>query len=160
MAGRQRTPDTRVYARSLTMAIREGVPVDLIVEFHLTILDGKTPVLKRDGRTSSGWKVEPAPGGFTPSFADIRASLRFLAEYGWGQPVQSIQLDAEVRGQVAQLSASVDLTPLGSADPTAVLALRDAVQRALAPPKSPEDVEDAELVEPVTTPADTSDPQD
>lgn len=85
-------------ARSITLAVREKVPADLLVEIHLMILEGHDPILEKDKRTTSGWIVKyNTQGEIKPTLEQKMKAAAWLTDRGWGQAVQQIALEAELR---------------------------------------------------------------
>lgn len=121
---------TKRFNRNLAVLAREMVPPELLIEYHLAILQNHNPHIVRDGRTLSGWRVEwPERGELQPTLAEKTASITFLRQAGWGMPAQAHFVEAEIRTHSAD--AGVDLTPLlGS--PGKVYQMLQALRGALA----------------------------
>lgn len=127
---RQSTAATRKYARSLSLAVREGVDPTWFVEWNLLIMQGKAPILRKNGNYTSGYHVVHDDTRPSPTLEQQERAIKFLTERGWGQPVQQLQLDAELRGQIASLQTNLTLESLSGA---LTLQQREAITRLLGP---------------------------
>lgn len=99
---------TKKWNSSLTIAAREAVPPAVMVDWLLAIMEGYgTAVLKRDERVSGGWTVVRPDNG--PESTDSQKQWAWLQWRlaGYGQPVQQVALDADLR-QNMSLDVSVD----------------------------------------------------
>ena len=150
-------PNRIASAHELAITIREGVSPRLYVEWQLTILEGCQPELVRGTKgDSSTWYVRPKRGGTVPSAEDQLRALKDLMDRGYGQAVQAIALQGELR--TLSLNASLQL-PTGQISPKDL----EAIARILLPAGAPasatasdhdDDAIDAECVE---APASASD---
>lgn len=124
---------TKRFNRNLAILAREMVPAELLIEFHLAILQGHNPHFVKDARCSSGWRVTwPERGELVPTLGEKSASVTFLRQAGWGMPAQAHYVEADVRSRQGELD--VDLTAL-QGDPGTVFALVQALRGALAAPR-------------------------
>lgn len=121
---------TKRFNRNLAVLAREMVPPELLIEYHLAILQNHNPHIVRDNRTLSGWRVEwPERGELQPTLAEKTASITFLRQAGWGMPAQAHFVEAEIRTHSSNVG--VDVAPLlGS--PGKVYQMLQALRGALA----------------------------
>lgn len=132
---------TKRFNRNLAILAREMVPAELLIEFHLAILQGHNPHFVKDARCSSGWRVTwPERGELVPTLAEKTASVTFLRQAGYGMPAQAHYVEADIRSHAAD--SGVDLTAL-QGDPGKVFALVQALRGALAAPQEASADEDA-----------------
>lgn len=87
---------------SLASRIRERTDPDLICQFFEMIVEGKNPVWVRHQKTGVIYKVDSDPNPLQPSpTLEQRASaVKELVNRGWGLPVQSLQIDAQLKMQI------------------------------------------------------------
>jgi hypothetical protein len=126
--------------------IRERVDPDILIDFHLMVYQGKNPVLVKNG---DEWGVvqDPSPLAQTPTLEQKAASVKYLTERGHGLPVQSTQVDIEIRARIDQLGSGISTNELMGIDPAALKLIQEAFNRARLPAPPPEDAIDAEFVE-------------
>lgn len=136
----------RQYSYSLMERIRERINPDLLIDFHMMVLEGKTPVFTRIG--ADEWEVTPDPNPLaqTPTLADRDRSAKWLSERGHGLPVQSIQVDAEYRHKLELLGSGVPTEVLSGLNPQVLAHLQQAMQ-LVSGNTSNEDVIEAEFTE-------------
>ena len=124
-------------------------------------MQGYTPRVVDDARSKYGARVEPDPNPMLPSptLADRTRAANEIANRAWGLPVQSIQIDAQLK---ASYDAGIAPEYLKGQDLNLLMDIKNAFQKRLGTGK--DEVEDAEIVsetqEPcqVETPADQSNP--
>lgn len=138
---------TARFNRNLAILARELVPPELLIEFHLAILQGHDPHIVKDGRTSSGWNVTWKDAEVKPTLQEKTASISFLRQAGWGMPAQAHYIEADVRAR--QGDAGVDLSGLAR-QPALAARLLEALKGVMQAQRLAENagVEDAEVVEP------------
>lgn len=121
---------TRRFNRNLAILAREMVPPELLIEYHLAVLQNQNPVLARDGRAAGGWLVRgDEKARELPTLADKAASIKFLREAGWGMPAQAHYVDMDVSRHAAD--SGVDLASI-SGDPQKLHQIAQALRLALA----------------------------
>lgn len=148
--------ETRKYNRMLDQAIRDRVDPELIVDFHLLVMQGHDAELVADSRTTSGLRAAyPSGGEVKPDLATRIKSATFLANHAWGMPVQNHAVEAKIRAESIALHAGVDvdalmaLPPAAKAEMLGVLArwrLTAATGELPSLPDGNEDVKDAEIL--------------
>lgn len=129
---------SRKWNSSLTIAAREAVPPAVMVDWLLAIMEGYgTAVLQRDARVEGGWKViRPENGAESTDQQKQWAWLQWRLA-GYGQPVQSIALDADLR---QHMQLDVELAPekvRGELDYQTREALVAALQASLSSKQKP-----------------------
>jgi hypothetical protein len=75
-----------------------------------------------------------------PSFDQRMQAARELWDRGWGKPIESIKLEADITAR-AQIEAAV--LPTGTLSSSAAFAMRELLERELAKPALPESNDDA-----------------
>lgn len=122
------------HAISMSEAIREKIDPTLILKFHNLVISGQHPVwiLDKHGNPSDV-KPDPSPLAQTPDLTKKLESLKFITAYGWGQPVQSTQVDVEIRARIDQMGSGVSNAELASKVGPGTL---KALQRLLLPQKT------------------------
>ncbi len=106
----------KMNTKHLAQEVREQVDARIYVEFQLAILAGHDPRLEDDeGELRVTWDER---GGIAPTLEQKVASLKWLADRGYGQAPQMIQLEAELRA-----GASSEALPIGALAPTTLAAL-------------------------------------
>jgi hypothetical protein len=118
---------------NLAIAVRSQVPAEVLVEFHLAILQGQNPRLVKDGRYEHGWKLEDVcgpdgAGGQPPTLQDKKDAAKALMERGWGMPAQTIHLEQDVKAQIEMLGATLPANAMASVPTSRLLALRNALR--------------------------------
>lgn len=124
---------TRRFNRNLALLARQMVPPELLIEYHLAVLQDHNPFIVRDERYKDGWKVEwdDRKTRELPTLADKTASIKFLREAGWGMPAQAHYVDMDVRA--SGRDSGVDLAPIAD-DPMTLHRVAEAVRLALEAP--------------------------
>lgn len=117
----------KINTRQLAAAVRDRIPAEIYVEFHLQVASGHDARLATDeeGELVVTWDER---GGLMPSLDTRLASMKWLADRGYGQAPQMIQLEAELRA-----SGTATILPAGALPPTTLVALA-----RLLLPKSPD----------------------
>ena len=118
---------------NLAIAVRQQVPAEVLVEFHLAILQGQNPRLVKDGRYEHGWKLEDicgpeGSGGQPPTLQDKKDAAKALMERGWGMPVQTTHLEQDVKAQIELLGTNLAPNAMASVPTSRLLALRNALR--------------------------------
>lgn len=120
---RGRPPELRKAMRNLALVVREGVPSEIMRDFHLMIAMGQSPLVVR--ASNGDLKVQAEEGGMAPTLDQRVSAMKFLTERGYGLPAQTINLEAELRAQIASTSESL---PVGQLSPAAMRAIREAIR--------------------------------
>ena len=133
--------------RNLAILLRENVHEEIIMDYYLMILSGRSPKIVRDDRatTTLGLKVVPDeddPMATSPERRD--AALRAIMERRDGMPAQKIHLDAEVRS--LQATAVIDPAALAALPAGRLHAVVAALRGATAALPPPPDVVDVDLI--------------
>ncbi len=123
---RGRPPELRKAMRNLALVVREGVPSEIMRDFHLMIAMGQSPLVVR--ASNGDLEVRAEEGGMAPTLDQRVAAMKFLTERGYGLPAQTINLEAELRAQIASTSESL---PVGQLSPAAMRAIREAIRRPI-----------------------------
>jgi hypothetical protein len=127
---------------SMAEAVREGVDPRYIVKFHKYIIAGINPVYKLDKHDNVIDVIpDPSPMAQSPDLARKSESAKFLTAYGWGQPAQSVQIDAEFRAKIDQLGSGIPTQELMSVDLSTLFKLAEALKVPMLT-----DITDAEIV--------------
>lgn len=128
--GRQTSgSDTRRFNRNLALLARELVPPELLIEFHLAILQGHNPIIKQDARAKGGWVVWwDEKTEQVPNLEQKVRSVDFLRQAGWGLPAQAHYVDLDVK--TAQAAPAIDITAVANS-PRALSAMVGALRAAL-----------------------------
>lgn len=117
--------EQRRAARTLSGAIRAEIPPELYIEYDLALLEGKKPIVRRDGNGELYVAVEDR-GAVLPTLEQsIQARVR-LETRAYGQAPQSIQLEADIRAH-AQVGT---VMPSGSLPAHAILSIKGIVAKA------------------------------
>ncbi len=120
---------TRRFNQSLAAVAREMVPPELIIEFHLAVLQNHNPRLVRDDRLKCGWRVTwDEKGELQPSLGEKTASMKSLKEFGYGLPAQSHYLEADIRASRGDVGVD---SALLSGNPEIAFGLLQAVRSVL-----------------------------
>jgi hypothetical protein len=148
---------TKRFNRNLAILAREMVPAELLIEFHLAILQNHDPHIIEDKRTSSGWRVTwNDKGEMRPTLLEKTASINFLRQAGWGMPAQAHYVEADIRSHSGE--SGLDPKDLrGDVGTTfgLVQALRLVLSGATAVNKQVEEVIEATSEEVVESKAET-----
>lgn len=95
---------TRRFNSNLAIMVRERVPPELLLDFHLAILQGKNPHIMSDDRTTSGWKVTWSEREHDlPSLDQKVNSVNFIRQAGWGLPAQAHYVQQDVNSASSQV---------------------------------------------------------
>lgn len=132
----------RQYSYGLMERIRERIDPDVLIDFHVAILEGKNPVLESYGET---WRVIPDPNPMSPAptLEQKSQSAKWLTDRGHGLPVQSTQVDVEIRARIDQMGSGVSSQQLqGSISPHVLKQLAGLLKAPTYP-----DAIDAEFVD-------------
>ncbi|MGN6108087.1 MAG: hypothetical protein ACTHU0_23470 [Kofleriaceae bacterium] len=135
--------------KNLALAVREGVPAELMRDWHLMICEGKSPLLRRRG---TGWSLEAEEQGMIPTLDQRTRSMVWLAERGYGLPAQQIHLEAELRAQVAAIG---QVPVVASLDTGKQWAIREILRGCLPAPSSDQPVIDVPAGDESPEPAST-----
>lgn len=129
------------YTLNLGEAVRDNIPSIYIIQYHTMRVAGINPKwILDDNHFPIGIEPDPSPLALAPTNQEKSDSLKFLSAYGWGQPVQSTQVDVEIRARIDQMGSGVSNAELASKVGPGTL---KALQRLLLPQASDE-VIDAE----------------
>lgn len=128
------------YTSSITEVVRSKLPAEVIFDFWMMILNGQTPLVEA---YKDGYRVIPDPNPLhaSPTLEQRTRAVQQLSDRGWGQTVQSLQLDASFK---AQLDAGL---PEHMLEKSNMRLLADIANMMKSYRES--DVVDAELVEPL-----------
>jgi hypothetical protein len=143
--GSKSNPPQRNVAFTMSMAeaVREGVDPRYIVKFHKYIIAGINPVYKLDKHDNVIDVIpDPSPMAQSPDLARKSESAKFLTAYGWGQPAQSVQIDAEFRAKIDQLGSGIPTQELMTVDLSTLFKLAEALKVPMLT-----DVTDAEIID-------------
>jgi len=127
---------------SLAERIRERHDPEVIIKTIEMVMMGHTPVWIPDKRAVGGFRVEPDPNPLlpTPNLEQRTAAMRELINRGWGLPVQSVQIDAQIK---QQLDAGLPAHLLDKPNYRLLAEMNDLIKKY-----KEEDIVDAELIEP------------
>jgi hypothetical protein len=120
---------TQRFSRDLSLAAREnGIPADVMVEWLIAILEGHgQATIKRDERTETGWRIDwPTDGELASTMEQKERAWDRLRLAGYGQPAQSIHLEADIRARVAAVQTTVPIKVLSPAQMHAMRAILQA----------------------------------
>jgi hypothetical protein len=117
--------------RHLALAVREGISVEALRDYHLLIACGHAAQLHRDrdGEVSAVCVCCPphgTGGAMRPTQDERTKSVNWLADRGHGLPAQSIYVDNIVRAETTQ---AIDL---GALPPAALFAVLHALRGVAA----------------------------
>lgn len=127
---------SRRYSKSLSFAIRENVDPRLLQNFWLAIMAGKNPVIvaNEDGVFDSvDWNDQE----LAPTLEHKMAAAKVIQDRGWGLPVQSITLEADIRTQQATMNVNLD-AQINELPPTVQLQIMQLLQLNLPGGRSSE----------------------
>lgn len=130
-----------------------------MIDWHVAVVMGKDPrwLYDDDGALIV---VYDATGGIAPTLDQKRASVEWLANRGYGMPVQTLLLDQEIRTQL-ESGPQVQVGELGRATFHAINALLSAPPRASVIDATSIDRDELRaIVEAPAIPADTSSEDD
>lgn len=138
-------------ARELT---KEG---DLLLEFYLTIMEGKNPVIIRDADgMPCGVEAEKyeeygpgGPKGRAPTLDQKMLAVARVFERSHGMPTNHTTIEGEMRAEITSIVGGVDVKYVKKLKPAALLALKNAITSLAAPtPEEPaEEVIEGEFEE-------------
>ena len=118
------------FNRNLAVIARELVPPELLIEFHMAVLQGHNPHIIRDARFTSGWHVTwEERGEMPPTLAEKTSSIKFLREAAYGMAAQSHYIEADVRSHASD--SGVDTRMLAN-NPGMAYELVQALRTAMA----------------------------
>lgn len=106
MEKRGLTPQLAKAKANLSMMVRQMVPPSVIVRYHLAVLQNHNPYIT-EGDLGE-WDVQWQEVEIPPTLADKMKSLEFLALRGWGQPMQSIHVEADIRQATVGITTSLE----------------------------------------------------
>lgn len=86
--------------------------MELVVDWHMFILAGMTPILVRDS-SDSPWRVEHAKGEPSTTHDQRARAMDTLLNRRLGMPMQSVAIEAEVKAIHAVGSVAGQLSPAG-----------------------------------------------
>lgn len=107
-------------ARNLSIAVRIRIPPEIFIEYNIALAMGKSPVLIEDDDGKLHVRCE-TKGAILPTLEQRIQAMNRLELRGHGQPVQSIQLEADLR---AHSNVTVNL-PRGALPASAIIAMRE-----------------------------------
>jgi len=113
---------TQRYSRDLSLAAREGIPADVMMDWIAALMEeGPYPALKRDARVEGGWTVVRPESGLMTTPEQRQWAWQQWRLAGYGQPAQSIHLEADLRARVASAHVAA---PIGALTPAQMHAMR------------------------------------
>lgn len=137
----------RVNVRHLSGEVRDRLSASIFIDFHLAVASNRDPYIEVD-EDGEPYVAVKERGAIEPTLEERLASMKWLADRGWGQAPQMLHVEQIMRVDTSQQGP--DLSALLK-KPAAVRALRDAIRMALraapAPAPSNEDAQDAEFRE-------------
>lgn len=153
----RRDVTARRFNQNLAIVAREAVPAGVMMEYLLAIMEGHgSAVLKRDERYDGGWCVTwPEKGELSSTPEQKQWAWTQWRQAGYGMPVQSITLDAELRATYQQGPT----LELGAMTPAQLIAIRKALLPP-APVTDTSDAIDAEIVSETQAPPPSSEPSE
>lgn len=124
---------TQRYGRNLALAAREAIPANIMMDYIAAIMEGHgQATLKRDGRVEGGWVVAwPANGELESTSEQKQWAWQQWRLAGFGQPAQQIHLEADLRGQITSIGATL---PIGALSPGKLHAVRALLRPVLNVP--------------------------
>lgn len=145
-AQRGSTRDERLSRRGLAFACQDAVSDEELVEWLLSIaIDGRWPSRARPvqqaGEQYAQYKeiTDPTLVAMPPGEGIRKYALEEFIRRRNGQPMQAIQIKAEVEARTRILDNADDVIDVGALDPAAALALEQVFMRALAPVSDDDD---------------------
>ncbi len=124
----------RLAQRNLSVAVREfggGAVAGLLVKFHVAVLCNVNPRFIQD--EDDEWDVTWDDHGTPPTLEAKQVSAKYLSDRGWGQAAQQINLEADIRAQMAQVGTGVDRGALATYTPDQLAGMTDMLTRLLKP---------------------------
>lgn len=121
---------TRRFNSNLAVMVRERVPPELLIDFHLAVLQGKNPHIMSDNRHESGWKVTWSDKEHELPTLDQKVnSVNFIRQAGWGLPAQAVHIQQDVNSAMSHVD--VDFSALAN-HPIRLAQIAGALRQALA----------------------------
>ena len=136
----------RRFNRSLAIAVREAIAPEVLVAFGLEIMKGNDPLLVEDKRVPTGWRIETRDvrQGGTPSTLQQKMQvMEFIRNTGWGLPVQSVALEADLSIKAMSAGSGVDSALLAGLSYQDRKEIQDKLQAAIARVAGRTDTSDA-----------------
>jgi hypothetical protein len=124
------------HTRNAALAVREMVdPTDLAMFYHL-ILQGKDPVFEQytDEDGEEHYRVVALKEGYAPTLDQKVAALAQLWSRGWGSPVETLKLEADIRGTIAASGTELDTGALPASTMHAIMEALRTKREALPAP--------------------------
>ena len=137
------------YTLNIGEAARNNIPATLILQFHTMRVAGINPkwILNKDN-WPVGIEPDPSPLAQSPTSTEKADSLKFITAYGWGQPVQSTQVEIDIRHRLDQMGSGASNRELeGAYSPEALKYLSQALRAVGRLPAPSDEIIDAEWTE-------------
>lgn len=130
------------YTLNAGECIRDNIPFIFVLQFHAMRAASINPKWILDKNyLPIGIEPDPSPLAQSPTSQEKADSIKFITAYGWGQPVQSTQVDVEIRARIDQMGSGVSNAELQATyNPRALKLLQAALREGGTSP----DVIDAE----------------
>lgn len=109
--------------RGLSATIREGMDPMVYFEFFTAVAKGQAANLDED--EDGIYVTYEAKGAILPTLQQRIDAMRWLADRGYGMPVQSVQLDQQIR-----IDASQTNLPRGTLDVQDMIGFREVLSRS------------------------------
>lgn len=113
------------FRRTLTEAVREGCPADVMRDFFLAITMGHDPVVTRNQKGELYVSIQG--GGIAPTMQQKADAMKWLSDRGHGTPVQTVQLEAQIKQTQAD-NPVFDVNALAALTPHQLEAARSALR--------------------------------
>lgn len=107
------------FIRSLAAAIQENMPAEVLYDYYVAVAEGFDARLGR--REGVPYVIRGSGPG--PDQEQRTRAMSWLADRGFGTPVQTIQLDASLRNQ--PVDPSMNMAKLSAFTPEQLAAMRD-----------------------------------
>lgn len=139
-------PEVSRVRTNLAILLRERINEELIMDWFLTLLSGKNPIIVEDKRCAGGLRVMEDPNNrIAPSSERRDQAMRQLLDRRDGLPPQRMQLEAEIRATTTHTVVSA--AELAKLAPRQLGAVVDALRIAMTPPAPTLVLEDSSRVQ-------------
>lgn len=124
---------TARFNRSLAAVARQNFPAEALMLFWEAIAEGHGDAcMAKDARAACGWRVTWPEHGTASTAEQKQWAITQIRQAGFGMPVQSVQLDADLRAHMT-VEAPADLHGLGPGQLLALGTALDAMRVAMLP---------------------------
>lgn len=148
--------NTRESRVSLAAYLRERFPMVIIADMYEILLMGQMPLIKKVPEEDEchlgcvcGLEVIPDPdqrADRKPNIDQMMLVIARIMERSYGQPAQSVHIEAEIRAEVTAIAGGVDPRYLNKLSPHALMAIKKAISET-APAALPSGEPDLEIID-------------